>query len=296
MPISLAIGYLLDMGPMQLHAKKKGTSKGIDHFLPCGRKAGIVNQSPKIRSTKSWAVMRRGILSVFQAFMLFLFMEAPAWGQAIGQNSLRKPLGSLSTVGGVMVNSSAAAAGQTVFAGDSLTTNDSGIATVTISGKGAFKIAPNSQVEFPGSSRYSAQLKNGTVVMNTFIERSDVALRIGEYIVMAAPRAQQAAAMVKQDSDGSGLVSCLAGEVQVLAIQGDTALFLQAGQSTSISSGGQTVAVNAASPPTIPASTIPVVKKHWGWIMLGVAGAGGAAGAALAAGGGGSHPISPSAP
>lgn len=240
----------------------------------------------------------KAALCLAQSFALVWSAAGLASAHPIQQQTERKPLGSLSVVGGVVVNDAPAQPGQTVFAGDILTTKDGASATFTVSGKGSFKIAPLSQVSFSENPRYVVELREGTVLVNTLTERSDLALRYADYVVMADPSAAQAVIMVKREADGSGLVSCVSGGAHILAIQGDTSLFLKAGQSTSISPEGQAVTATATPPPspTFPSTPIHVVKKHWGWIVLGLAGAGGAAGAALAVSGGGGSSVSPSGP
>lgn len=236
---------------------------------------------------------RSALVALVESFGLLLMFALPAGASSLKQQRQPKPLGSLSVVGGVTVNGSPAQPAQTVFAGDTLATSNNGTATFTVSGQGSFKIAPLGQVSFSDDQRYIIELKRGTVVMNTFAAHSNLALRIGDYIVVADPVAAQAAIVIKGQAGGSGLVSCLAGGAHILAMQGETSLSLEAGQSTSISPEEQTVAATATPPPSRPRSS---VKKDRLWIILGLAGAGGAAGVALAVSGGGGHSVSPTNP
>lgn len=231
-------------------------------------------------------VMRGGSFALLFAFGI------TAGASTMRQQSQPKALGSLSVAGGVTINGSPAQPTQTIFAGDTVVTTNTGTATFTVGGQGSFKIAPLSQVSFSNVPRYVIELKQGTVVMDTFTQSPDLALRVGDYIVMADPTAAQASIIIKAESSGSGVITCASGGAHIVAIQGDTSLSLQPGQSTSISSQEQTVAATAT-----PAPNSSSGKKHK-WLLFGLAGGGAAAaaGAAIAASGGGGHAVSPSHP
>lgn len=235
---------------------------------------------------------RRAIVMRGGSFALLFAFGITAGASTMRQQSQPKALGSLSVAGGVTINGSPAQPTQTIFAGDTVVTTNTGTATFTVGGQGSFKIAPLSQVSFSNVPRYVIELKQGTVVMDTFTQSPDLALRVGDYIVMADPTAAQTSIIIKAESSGSGVITCASGGAHIVAIQGDTSLSLQPGQSTSISSQEQTVAATAT-----PAPNSSSGKKHK-WLLFGLAGGGAAAaaGAAIAASGGGGHAVSPSHP
>jgi hypothetical protein len=216
--------------------------------------------------------------------MLLVSVTVPAWARDTQHEKATKQLGSLVTSGGVEVNGAAAPAESTLFAGDSVTTREDGNATLTISGKGEFDIGPTTQVVFADDPRYLAQLTRGTVTFSSLAEHSNLGVRTGDYIVTVPPDVpSQTAATVERESDGSGLVSCTIGSVQVVAMEGDTSLALRAGQSTSLASeGGQAFAARTPSDPIL-AEPHKVVKKHLlRTFLIIAAGAGAAAGIVLA--------------
>ncbi len=219
-------------------------------------------------------------------------------------------LGSLSTIGPVTVNGVPAPADSTVFPGDTLKTNDLGSAAFSMSGKGSFKIAPNSEMAFPPDPRYSGELKAGTVVMNSFGGATDISVRAGNFVVSPVIQAQQSASKIERHADGSFTISCLEGSVGLIPLEGATGRVLQSGESVNILSSGELELAKApVTPPTTteqvrtvePAATRepPVKRKNKTneYILLGLAG-GAAVGiaAGLAGAGHGSPSVSPSAP
>ena len=78
-----------------------------------------------------------------------------------------------------------------------------GSAAFSISGKGSFKILSNSEMVFPPDPRYSAELKAGSVVMNSFNGATDISLRVGNYVVAPVIEAQQSTSQVVRHADGS---------------------------------------------------------------------------------------------
>lgn len=235
--------------------------------------------------------------------LLFLLLPGLAHARTGSPGQEQRPLGSLSTIGEVYVNNSLAPAESTIFSGDTLQTSATGSATFSMSGKGSFKIAPQSQLVFTGELQYVAELKSGMVVMSSFGGATDIILRAGNFTVAPVIQGEQSASKIAREPDGSFSVACLDGSVGVIPLEGGAGRFLQSGQSVSISPEGQLVSpqVPAAPPaaPPQPSSTTPVsgVKKksNTGWILLGVAGAGavGIGAAAGGHGGGGTPPVSP---
>jgi len=211
----------------------------------------------------------------------------------------KQPLGSLSSIGPVYVGDSVAPASSTIFTGDTLRLGDAATATFTISGRGSFEIASQSQLVFTGSQQYVAELKLGTVVMSSSSGSSGITLRIGNHVVLAVTQGEQSTAKIDGAADGSFVISCTQGSVGIVPLDGSpNGIFLQVGQSISLSPQGELSAPRATVASTATTSpTQPSVRKssHTGLIILGVAGAAGAVGAAVALGGKGhGQTVSPS--
>jgi ferric-dicitrate binding protein FerR (iron transport regulator) len=237
--------------------------------------------------------------------MLLASLSAAATSSRTRSQSNKQALGSLTVSGEAYVNGAAAPSESTIFVGDTLRTGADGTATFTLSGKGSFKVAPQSEIVFSGESQYVAVLEGGTVILNSFPGATDVTLRIGNYIAGPVVQAEESSAKIERHSDASVVVTCLSGSVGLIPLEGTTGQVIQADQTVAISSGGeigQPQAV-AKSEPATPASQAPqhtaAQKSNKGWIILGVVGAGAAIGAAAAAAGGGGkggEPVSPSSP
>jgi hypothetical protein len=236
-------------------------------------------------------------------------------------------LGSVTTVGPVTINGVPAPADLTIFPGDTLKTADLGSAAFSISGKGSFKILSNSEMVFPPDPRYSAELKAGSVVMNSFNGATDISLRVGNYVVAPVIEAQQSASQILRHADGSFTVTCLEGSVGMIPLEGATGRVLQSGESVNILPSGELDIAKAtgAAPRTEPAQTatptpdtrpspaeqvstkqpppeapVPAVQhkdKTKEYILIGVV-AGGAVGiaAGVAGAGHGKSSVSPSTP
>jgi hypothetical protein len=234
-------------------------------------------------------------------------------------------LGSVTTVGPVTINGVPAPADLTIFPGDTLKTNDMGSATFSISGKGSFKLLSNGEIVFPPDPRYTAELKAGSVLMNSFNGATDISLRVGNYVVAPVIEAQQSAAQVVRHADGSYTVTCLEGSVGLIPLEGATGRVLQSGESVNILSSGELdiAKVPGAAPGTAPTRTpmpeptpspaekvsttqpppeapVPAVQhkdKTKEYILIGVI-AGGAVGiaAGVAGAGHGKAAVSPSTP
>jgi hypothetical protein len=236
-------------------------------------------------------------------------------------------LGSVTTVGPVTINGVTAPADLTIFPGDTLKTGDLSSAAFSISGKGSFKILSNSEMVFPPDPRYSAELKAGSVVMNSFNGATDVSLRVGNYVVAPVIEAQQSTSQVVRHADGSFTVTCLEGSVGMIPLEGATGRVLQSGESVNILSSGEldiakttgaTPGTEATQTPTPtpeskpnpaeqvsttqppPEAPVPAVQhkdKTKEYILIGVV-AGGAVGiaAAVAGAGHGKSSVSPSTP
>lgn len=205
-------------------------------------------------------VLTAGLFLAVLAFFAPVPAAAQANAQVVLEKSARSPMGSLTAMGGVEVNGAGVPAKSLVYPGDSITTHGDGTATLTISDRGQFELAPVTQVIFGDDTRYAAQLNLGTLTFDT-LPGSNLGVRAGEYVVAVADGSfADTSATVRRTSDGAGLVSCAKGSVQVVALQGETSLALRAGQSTSLAAETSKItAVVAPQPFVAPAGT---VKRH----------------------------------
>lgn len=223
-----------------------------------------------------------------------LLATASAVSASPARQQQKQPLGSLSTVGNVYVNGSLAPSESTIFSGDAVLTGDTGVATFTMSGKGSFKLSPQTHVVFATESTYFAELTSGTVVMTTFAGATEIGLKTGNYVVSPMVETQQSSSRIEKIADGSFAVACLDGSVGVIPIGGVSGQVLGAGQTVEISAEGILGAPHETStqPPAQPSAK---TSNHKKWIVYGIAG-GGAAGVVAAVAARGSHgpPVSPS--
>jgi hypothetical protein len=233
------------------------------------------------------------------AVPLFLF-PAPSCAQVAAPDKERNPLGSLTSVGEVLVNDSAAPAEITIFSGDKVRTGESGSAIFNMSGKGSLKISPRSEVVFSGKYEYTAEFEAGAVLMTSVSGPNGLTVRIGNDVVVPSFKERTASALIEKAPDGSFVVKCSDGAMGVLALQGSSGAFIQVGQSVGVAQNGALFAV--VQPGATSAKTTSSAQTHWpshssaDWALAGLGGAG-AVGAALALShGGGKQSISPSAP
>ena len=264
----------------------------------------------------NWS-MRVALLAAGLLGALPLMAGAPR----AGRKAQNQALGSVTTVGPVTINGVPAPADLTIFPGDTLKTNDMGSAAFSIGGKGSFKLLSNSEIVFPPDPRYTAELKAGSVVMNSFNGATDISLRVGNYVVAPVIQAQQSTSQVVRHADGSFTVTCLEGSVGMIPLEGATGRVLQSGESVNILPSGEldiakvpgaaatqtptpeskpspAEQASATQPP--PATPVPAVQhkdKTKQYILIGVV-AGGAVGiaAAVAGAGHGKSAVSPSTP
>jgi hypothetical protein len=269
------------------------------------------------------ASMRVALLSAGLLCALPLMAGTPR----AARKAQNQALGSMTTVGPVTVNGVPAPADLTIFPGDTLKTGDMGSAAFSLSGKGAFKILSNSEMIFPPDPRYSAELKAGSVVMNSFNGSSDISLRVGNYVMAPVIEAQQSTSQVVRHADGSFTVTCLEGSVGLIPLEGATGRVLRSGESVNILPSGELdiakgtgAAPGAAAkqtpppentptpspaeqvsttqpPPEAPVPPVQHQDKTKEYILIGVI-AGGAVGiaAAVAGAGHGHTSVSPSTP
>jgi hypothetical protein len=202
----------------------------------------------------------------------------------------KTPLGALSSVGQVYVSNSVVPTESTIFAGDALRTDNTATATFTTSGRGSYEIAARSQLIFSGTQQYMAELKSGIVVMSSMSGPSGINLRVANFVVVAVTQGEQSTSKIEAVSDGSFIISCSEGSTGIVPLEGPpNGVFLQAGQSVTLSPQGELSAPTTTVASTVPATTpgqksSTANKSKTGWIILGVAGGGGAAAAAALAG------------
>ena len=248
---------------------------------------------------KPTAKIHAVILVVLQLLALYQLSSALAYGAP--QEQQRQALGSLSTVGEVYVNDTVAPSDSPIFAGDVFRSAGTGSATFTWSEKGSLQIYPNTEIVFTGEPQYAAELKFGRVVMNSWRGATGTNLRAGNSVVLAVAEGEQSVSNIEAPSDGSFLVTCEAGSVGVIPLQGESGTFIQAGQSVSISAQGELSAMGPhAAPSAGPISKEPLRDvraprsyRRWILIALGTAGAGAVAGI-LSSRRPGTHSTSPS--
>jgi len=234
-----------------------------------------------------------------------LMMAAGA--QARTRSQEHQPLGSLTSVGEVYVNNSAAPADATIFSGDTIRTGANGTATFMSSVEGSFQLEPGSQIAFNGGDQYVAELQTGTVVMSSQRGPQGLSTRTGGYTVVGATEGELTSSKIERELDGSFKVTCLGGSVILVPTgEGSSGLLIQAGQAVDISAQGKLSSVReAAAPPPAPgqapstptpAPTSTGMSNTTKWIIAGVAIAGGAGAALALAGGHKSSSVSPSNP
>ena len=221
---------------------------------------------------------------------------AAARGVPAERQEQTQPLGSLSTVGNVYVNGSLAPAESTIFSGDTVLTSETGVAVFTVSGKGSFKISPQTHLVFAAEPTYLAEMTSGTVVMTTFAGATQIGLKVGNYVVSPVIETQQSSSRIEKNTVGSFLVACLDGSVGVIPIQGVSGQVLRVGQTVEISPTG-VLGTPEATSTQAPAQQTAQKPNHKNrkWIAYGIAGGGAAAiVAAVAARGNHGQPVSPS--
>jgi hypothetical protein len=236
-----------------------------------------------------------------------LLMAGGAHAGARTRSQEHQALGSLSSVGQVSVNNSAAPADATIFSGDVIRTGANATATFTSSAEGSFQILAGSQVAFNGGEQYAAELQAGTVVMSSQRGTQGLSTRIEGYTVVGTSEGEQSTSKIERAADGSFTVTCLDGSVILVPTgEGSSGVLIQSGQMVNISARGKLSAVKEAAPvtpPTTPGPTAPTpapasagVSNSTKWIIAGVAIAGGAGAALALAGGHKSSSVSPATP
>jgi len=232
---------------------------------------------------------------------LALTLPALARAQGASLDGQRQSLGSLTSNGEVRVNQSPAPSELTLYSGDSVRTGGNGSATLTTPEDKSFQISANSEVTFAEDAHYFAELKSGSISVKSVGGTAGAVVRAGNFVVVPTNRNERTILTLERTADGAFLVTCTAGNVGILPLQGGSGLFLQAGRAARISPQGQLAAVDASAPAVTPASTSAPAqsagRSHRLWLYLGLAGGGVAAGTAAAIAASSNHPpMSPSAP
>src|ERR1700686_2739255 len=203
--------------------------------------------------------MRVALLAAGLLCALPLMAGAPR----AARKAQNQAVGSVTTVGPVTVNGVPAPVDLTIFPGDTLKTGDMSSAAFSISGKGSFKILSNSEMVFPPDPRYTAELKAGSVVMNSFNGATDISLRVGNYVVAPVIESQQSTSQVVRHADGSFTVTCPEGRGGLIPLEGATGRVLQSGESVNILPSGELDIAKAtgAAPGAAPKQTPPPENK-----------------------------------
>jgi hypothetical protein len=260
--------------------------------------AFLARRAVPVASGKRTRNAAKAVFFTLAVVQLLVVLPTVARAQGDGQ---RQSLGSLTSNGEVRVNQSPAPSELTLYSGDSVRTSATGTATLTTPEDKSFQISANSEVAFTEDAHYFAELKSGTISVKSAGGAAGAVVRTGNFVVVPTNRTERTILTIERAADGTFLVTCTAGNVGILPLQGGSGLFLQAGRSARISPQGQLAAVDAAPPVVTPASTPAPAqsagRSHRLWLYLGLAGGGIAAGTAAAVAASGNHPpMSPSSP
>lgn len=230
-----------------------------------------------------------------QGFLLSVPANAAAAKQDQAQNVRKYPLGSLSATGEVYVNEKPVPVESTVFAGDTVRTGANSTAVFTMTGNGTLKVGALTQVVLTGDPQFAAELQTGTAVIDSLSGPAGIKLRVAGVVVVPAVRSRVTSAKIERQADGTFLVTCLDGDISTLALEGTGGRLLEAGQSVSVTTGGQMVALKQSGGNSIGSGMPGALKGRKGWTLLSVAGAGAGAAALVLTRSGGT-PVSPSGP
>jgi len=214
------------------------------------------------------------------------------------QSQAALPIGSLRATGEVYVNNSPASGEQTLFAGDTVRTGATGNAAVLIPSRGTLLVSPTTRITFPATARAFAALAQGAIAIRVSPD-AKLQIDVGHSLVVTVPEGESVAA-IERAADGAVKVSCEAGSVGIIQVDGPRSVFLRAGQSLQLTPDGRVR--QEETPPSTPPSEQPPTQagtkksKTPLIILLVAAGAGGGAAAALAGRGQESGPVSPFRP
>ncbi len=229
----------------------------------------------------------------FLAALLTLILCA---GDAtVAQQGQSRPVGALRVTGEVRVNESQVTGDWTLFAGDRVRTGVDGAAAISVSGRGTLLVEPRSVLRFPDHPQFLAEIEQGRVTLRSLADARGFAIRIGNYAAVPVAPAESVTE-IERAPDGSATITCRAGAVGLIELEGPGSLFVNAGQTVSVLPDGTVQKPVAPAPTTGPAEAPPGTRRR-GWLALVLVGAGaGGAVAALAGRGGERQPVSPSVP
>jgi hypothetical protein len=214
-----------------------------------------------------------------------------AWAQT-GQT-----LGFLQLTGEVDVNGMRAANGQTIFSGDTVRTGADGAAVFNLPDVGTLTIEKQSEVSFH-TGQSIATLKQGTIDVRSIQAGTNLDVQFGRFLLFTS--AVGSAGILTVDANGAARIECRSGSIAVTAVGGPQAVFLQPGQSVSVTAvqNVESAAPGAPTPTGAPAGTAPAAKKsRTAYYILGAAGAAGATTAViLLVARKSSPPVSPASP
>lgn len=250
------------------------------------------------RQRRGWSALIAVVFFLtlgLQEFLLPVPADAASATQDQAQNSKKLPLGSLSATGEVYVNEKPVPVESTVFVGDTVRTGANSTAIFTMTGNGTLKIGSQTQVVLVGDPQFAAEMQTGTAVIDSLSGPSGIKLRVGGVVVVPAVRSRVTSAKIERQADGTFHVTCLGGDISTLALEGTGGRLLEAGQSVSVTSGGQMLVQKQSGGKSIGSGMPGALESRKGWTLLGLAGAGAGA-AALVLGHGGKAPVSPSGP
>lgn len=216
--------------------------------------------------------------------LLFGSIQAPA------QTSGPQAIGALEAEGSVSVNGTPAAAGVTIYPGDTIRTAANGAAVLTMPDRGSLVIAADSEITFFPSGRgaHFASLRRGSIGLRVLPEALETTIELGNFVLRPVSGGTAGAEM---SADGSVHVRCVAGSFGVIEMRGEQSVFLHLGEEAEVSADGKLRRVVPSVPPQpapgpSPApsgpTTVPAGKSRAPWIILGVgAGVAGAVAALL---------------
>ena len=231
----------------------------------------------KVLSNRSFAIAGRIVCCLL---ILQVGYAGAAQPQAVPAGT---GMGSLHSTGEVNINGLRGPEEQTVLPGDVVSTGRDGAVVVTVPGAGMLSVGAETEITF-GIDQYFATLKQGTVAIHSLQGASNLDVRFGNFLLYLPSPGAEAVATLTVGADGAQ-VDCRSGVVGVTAIQGASAVILNAGESATVTTPGDLRKVAAAPvpiTPSAPTTPAPSGKARTGYIILGVAAAGGGIGAAVA--------------
>lgn len=189
---------------------------------------------------------------------------AEASNSAAAPQEAKVALGRMESSGAVQVNDAPVANDTTLFEGDVVRTGGDGFARLDVKNRGTISIFPNTKLSFTGTWRHFASLQGGKISFLAFPAASKFQINVGYYVL--TPSADtSSAAEVEMAADGSAVVRATQGNIGVIALEGPTALFLNAGEGARLSASGDASTVqpqNAQTAKAAPGTKQPPPKSE----------------------------------